>query len=234
MFSDKEKLILFSVLGVAILGVIILIIIKYKKEQYLASNGTYQAATSASVATGLPLTISQPQANLALVSDANGNLSTSPAVPIGSIVMWAGTTSAIPTGWALCDGSSILINGSQVTLPDLRSRFVLGASADGTGSGSAIANSTYNNNLTAFPPGSVGGEEVHTLSINEIPAHSHSFTVFQGGATPGNAGDGRNFGQPAYTLDPFGGGGVIGSTGSGWAHNNVPQFIALAYIMKIA
>ena len=42
-------------------------------------------------------------------------------LPSGVIVMWSGELDAIPSGWALCDGS----NGT----PDLRDRFVLGVGA---------------------------------------------------------------------------------------------------------
>ncbi len=44
------------------------------------------------------------------------------AVPAGTIALWSGAASAIPTGWALCDGQ----NGT----PDLRGRFVVGAGGD--------------------------------------------------------------------------------------------------------
>ena len=37
--------------------------------------------------------------------------------------MWSGSASAIPSGWALCDGGS--------GRPDLRGKFVIGASASG-------------------------------------------------------------------------------------------------------
>jgi 23S rRNA maturation mini-RNase III len=43
-------------------------------------------------------------------------------VPSGVIVMWSGTITNIPTGWALCNGS----NGT----PDLRSKFIVGATSD--------------------------------------------------------------------------------------------------------
>lgn len=42
-----------------------------------------------------------------------------PVSPSGVICMWSGATTAIPTGWALCNGS----NGT----PDLRDKFVVGA-----------------------------------------------------------------------------------------------------------
>ena len=44
-----------------------------------------------------------------------------PQIPQGIIVMWSGSLTNIPAGWVLCDGS----NGS----PNLRDRFVVGASA---------------------------------------------------------------------------------------------------------
>lgn len=40
-------------------------------------------------------------------------------VPTGAIMMWSGASSAIPTGWVLCDGTN--------STPDLRNRFVIGA-----------------------------------------------------------------------------------------------------------
>ena len=44
------------------------------------------------------------------------------AVPAGVIALWHGLASAIPAGWALCDGQ----NGT----PDLRGRFVVGAGGE--------------------------------------------------------------------------------------------------------
>ena len=45
-------------------------------------------------------------------------------IPSGGIIMWSGATNAIPSGYVLCDG--------QNSTPDLRNRFVVGAS-DSTG-----------------------------------------------------------------------------------------------------
>ena len=41
------------------------------------------------------------------------------ALPIGMIIIWAGTVASLPAGWAVCDGTG--------GTPDLRGRFVLGA-----------------------------------------------------------------------------------------------------------
>ena len=45
-------------------------------------------------------------------------------VPKGIVVAWFGSTSVLPDGWALCDGT----NGT----PDLRDRFIVGAGASFT------------------------------------------------------------------------------------------------------
>jgi microcystin-dependent protein len=67
-------------------------------------------------------------------------------IPKGGIIMWSGATGSIPEGWALCDGT----NGT----PDLRDRFIVGAGS-------------------SYSVGATGGEATHTLSIAEIPSHTH-------------------------------------------------------------
>lgn len=83
------------------------------------------------------------------------------STPSGVITMWYGTIATIPTGWVLCNGS----NGT----PDMRNRFPIGSSGDGSGS---------------YPKGATGGATSvthnhsvsvlnHTLTVSEIPKHSH-------------------------------------------------------------
>lgn len=135
-------------------------------------------------------------------------------VPVGTICAWAKPD--IPEGWALCDGQ----NGT----PDLRGRFVLGASED-----HAI--------------GEVGGSEEVTLTIDQMPKHHHDERVRGAGgtgtqnllytSTPSDADvSGRLIKQDAlesgtarqqYTKD----------TGSDQPHDNMPPYYALVYIMKV-
>jgi hypothetical protein len=51
-----------------------------------------------------------------------GTISGIGTVPIGSIIMWSGTIATIPSNYRLCDGG----NGT----PDLRDKFVIGATQD--------------------------------------------------------------------------------------------------------
>lgn len=90
----------------------------------------------------------------------------------GMVMMFAGTEAEMPKGWALCDG-----NGGR---PDLRDRFVLGST------GFANVNQTNGKKVTgtnvdkqymvssdAKTPGVSVTVNNHTLTISQIPSHSH-------------------------------------------------------------
>lgn len=122
-------------------------------------------------------------------------------LPSGIICMWSGATTTIPSGWYLCNGS----NGT----PDLRNRFIIGA-----GSTYAVDNT--------------GGETTVTLTVNQIPSHSHSIEGYSPtGSVPrvgkiisstANTGSGASY----NTSD----------TGGNSSHNNMPPYYALCFIMK--
>ena len=74
----------------------------------------------------------------------------------GDIKMWAGPTSAIETGWVLCNGQTISHpEGGTITVPDLRDRFIVGAG-------------------NSYTVGATGGEATHALTVSEMPAHYHT------------------------------------------------------------
>jgi hypothetical protein len=58
-------------------------------------------------------------------SPAFDYLDVSTIIPTGVILLWSGAISAIPTGWALCDGTA--------GTPNLTDRFVIHADADSGG-----------------------------------------------------------------------------------------------------
>lgn len=126
--------------------------------------------------------------------------------PSGGIIIWSGAADNIPSGWALCDGQ----NGT----PDLQDKFVLGA-----GTNHAV--------------GSEGGEENHTLTLAEMPQHRHAAVRYVGSGTDqfGSSASGGKWMKYGTAYES-----VISQTeysGSSQAHNNMPPYYALCYIMKL-
>ena len=164
---------------------------------------------------------------------------TAAGVPSGTIAIWRGSVATIPAGWVLCNGA----NGT----PDLRSRFVYGAGGDvNTKSAYGVGwDVTYGH----WPVGLTGGEEQHVLTWNEMPSHNHSgYTDTQGAHWHTNYG-GRWPGSGEYNWavvasqqsSSLGFTDVQGAhahniytnaAGGGVAHNILPRFITLAFIMK--
>lgn len=119
--------------------------------------------------------------------------------------------SDIPSGWMLCDGT----NGT----PDLRNRFIYGGK-------DSNANS--------------GGSSTVTLTINEMPKHSHQTidSAFKGdlsgylfgsqdGAYSGGGGD--KLGRSNDIYNAF----RTSTEGNGNAFSILPPYVTLRYIMKL-
>lgn len=144
-------------------------------------------------------------------------------IPSGIIMLWKGSAAAIPTGWALCNGS----NGT----PDLRDRFVLGA-------GGSYAAGTTGGSATATTSGTTQTPQ----DISNAPRHGHSFPCAFDVSKSGGSGSticahiGYAVPGPAIVA--------IGTTqaGSGTTSHThafnatvatIPPFYALCYIMKL-
>lgn len=152
-------------------------------------------------------------------------------VPIGGVIMFAGSTGYDTSVWQLCDGSAISRttfatlfarlgtahgagDGSTTfNVPDLRGQFVVGV---GQGSG-----------LTNRALGANGGEESVTLSATQMPSHTHSGTTDSGGvahthSVSGTSGSGGGHSHSGTTAS--GGAshthGVSGTTGGQSANHS--------------
>lgn len=73
----------------------------------------------------------------------------------------------------------------------------------------------------SYAAGSSGGEAAHTLTVDELPAHSHTLSMASTDAS--NA----SYARYAYSTNINAKTGVIGSTGGGAAHNNMPPYLAV-------
>lgn len=78
-----------------------------------------------------------------------------------------------------------------------------------------------------YAAGATGGEATHTLTVDEIPSHSHTTMVNTALALSGTAG---NVTYAAQNVA----GAPTGYTGGGQAHNNMPPYLAVYVWKRIA
>ena len=156
-----------------------------------------------------------------------------------------------PKGWAICAGQLLPINQNQAlfsllgttfggdgrttfALPDLRGRI-----ANGAGQGQGLA---------PYALGQTGGQESHTLTLNEMPAggHTHAIAAVNNGATGGTnvpgpavtlaSGYSSQTGSPTVNIygpaPPTIAMGALAPTG-GQAHENRMPFLALNYCIAL-
>jgi microcystin-dependent protein len=146
-----------------------------------------------------------------------------------------------PKGWALCNGQLLPINQNQAlfsllgttfggngqtnfALPDLRGRTPIHV-----GSGHTL--------------GERSGEPAHTLSISEIPTHTH---VLQGSSAVGNSVNPRSAtagnilaSDPGNTYTPTSANlaalnpGSVTNVGGSQAHLNMQPFLTLSFCIAL-
>ena len=166
-------------------------------------------------------------------------LNISGLLPPGVIVPYG--VSAAPTGFLLCDGTAVSRttysalfavvsslygdgNGSSTfNVPDLRGRFIAGWDA-----GTSVLTSTAGASGTMIVGASIantGGIQAVTLSVGEIPAHTH----MQHSRWNQHAGNPQS--PPPYEI-AANISASTGSTGGGLAHSNIPPSMILNFIIK--
>jgi hypothetical protein len=119
-------------------------------------------------------------------------------LPFGSVIMWYGQESKVPTGWSICDGSDyVFTDGSRFKKPDLTNKFVVGADGDWFDSSTfkapsstiLTANTTtggytdaiipdHSHSATASFAGSPLEDHTHEAIVND-PGHLHKFQQYE-------------------------------------------------------
>lgn len=172
--------------------------------------------------------------------DENGDFQdlyfkTGDTLPIGTIVSYGSLTP--PTNWLVCDGSAVSRtayaalfaaigtsygsgDGSTTfNLPDLRGRVPVGKSTD-----------------TEFDTlGETGGEKTHTLTVNEMPEHTHTAGLTGvNEVAPHDTHPGLY--PPRIMADYYPNWNVTGLTinnaGGGQAHNILQPYQVVCFIIK--
>ena len=150
--------------------------------------------------------------------------------PVGTIVAWAGSAATIPSDYQLCDGGAAstsalqAITGSNV--PDLRNRFIVGAS-----------NSTGDNTYPGLSPNATPGGSANAVVVE----HNHGTTggTFVTGVTLNkntneipNSPDEINVLNNNTSISVATGSVSIDNEGVSATNANLPPYYALCYIIK--
>ena len=167
-------------------------------------------------------------------------------VPVGTINMYAGATTDVPTGWLLCNGAAV----SRTTYAQL---FAVLDTEYGVGDGSGTFNVPNFVTSNKFPRaatndagrGTTGGESTHTLTGAESgtsvhthaitdPGHNHTYNKGNG-PSMGGAGSSPISDTPPTTSTSTTGISVNNSAAANASssHENKPPFIDVHFIIAV-
>lgn len=117
-------------------------------------------------------------------------------------------TGAPDAKYALCDGRTYSApDGFSVVTPDLRDRFIAGAGG-------------------SYSQGATGGANTVTLTVEQMPKHSHFMRAFKADGT-------STFNDLMVANRTTTAVRTVSEVGGSKAHENRPPFYALAYLMKL-
>jgi len=146
-----------------------------------------------------------------------------------------------PKGWALCDGQLMAINQNQALFS------LLGTTYGGDGRVNfALPNLKGNVPLhegNGFSLGQRSGQAAHTLSVQEMPGHTHTLTASNDTATvagPNGAylattssGIGPIYSGAAPQLNATLNAGSISNTGNSQPHENRQPYLVLNFSIAL-
>ena len=153
-----------------------------------------------------------------------------------------------PRGWALCNGQLLSINQNQALFS------ILGTTYGGDGRTTFALPNLQSRVALSFgyqhPLGSVGGEESHTLTRNELPSHSHTANTVTASVECNNAAGNQSIPSANYpavntargneysstsnaSSQMMNSGVQTSSSGGGQPHNNLQPYIVVNYIIAL-
>jgi hypothetical protein len=186
-------------------------------------SGTLTSSGTLAVTGALTLDGAAGTSGQVLTSAGSGTPTWGSVFVAGMIIMWSGTIATIPTGWLLCNGSS--------STPDLRDKFIIGATADSGGAAKT--------NITGTPSQTGGSKDAslpsHTHTATSTvtdPGHFHTSTVLSGSNVNANPGVQVGSGNTGTAVTGITVATSNSTEGVSATNANLVPYYALAFIMK--
>lgn len=133
-------------------------------------------------------------------------------MPIGYTFVWSQTSG---TDVDLSTAEKVAAHYGFGTWEQIKDRFLLGAGDD-------------------YEAGATGGEAAHTLTVGEMPSHSHNIRSNSINGTKGYVLFDHNSNVTPSSLPWQWAGTNIQNTGDGWPHNNMPPYLTVYIWRRIA
>jgi microcystin-dependent protein len=141
-----------------------------------------------------------------------------------------------PRGWAMCNGQLLPINQNQALFSLLGTTF--GGNGQTTFALPDLRGQTPIHVGNGHVFGEKGGSQAVTLSISQLPLHTHSVsansTATGGNNSPANRflGGGNNVYQSPQALTTLNA-GTVGPTGGSQAHLNMQPFLTINFSIAL-
>ena len=145
--------------------------------------------------------------------------------PVGTILNW--TTTTIPKGWLLCDGTGYAI----ATYPELYAAISTGFGSSG---GFQVPNFSSRAPYGASGgAGATGGQATVTLTADETGFKNHLHNTFDFSTTGNNNADTGSSASAAFnTVDAGGPTSTAAAANAASSHNNLQPYRSLSFIIK--
>ncbi|MFN8348458.1 MAG: tail fiber protein [Spirosomataceae bacterium] len=156
---------------------------------------------------------------------------------VGEIRMFAGNFA--PAGWQFCEGQLMPISEYETLFNLIGTTY--GGDGQSTFAMPALRGRIPIHQGNGFILAETGGAEEITLTVQQIPAHSHPFLGTDapgGGTSPAGATFARNASADAYTSDTSGGlvnlpVQVVSLVGGSQPHTNFQPYLCVNFIISL-